>query len=93
MKIAIPVEMGQVCPHFGHAPEFVVAITEEGKIIKTETHENPGHEPGRLPAWLAGLGVKAILAGMGERALSLFQAHPGLRGGLRTDGRGPRGLS
>jgi Uncharacterized conserved protein len=31
MKIAIPVEMGQVCPHFGHAPEFVVFITEEGK--------------------------------------------------------------
>jgi len=75
MKIAIPVEMGQVCPHFGHAPEFVVAITEEGKIIKTETHGNPGHEPGKLPAWLAGLGVKAILAGgMGERAISLFQA-------------------
>jgi predicted Fe-Mo cluster-binding NifX family protein len=75
MKIAIPVESGQVCAHFGHAPEFMVAVTEEGKIVKTEMHENPGHEPGKLPAWLAGLGVKAILAGgMGERAISLFQA-------------------
>lgn len=75
MKVAIPTEAGQVCSHFGHAPVFTVAITEEGKIVKTETHENPGHEPGKLPAWLGGLGVKVVLAGgMGERALSLFEA-------------------
>ncbi|NLH94607.1 MAG: dinitrogenase iron-molybdenum cofactor [Synergistaceae bacterium] len=75
MKIAIPVENGRVSAHFGHAPQFLVALTEEGKIVRTETHENPGHEPGKLPTWLAGLGVKAILAGgMGERAISLFQA-------------------
>jgi len=75
MKIAIPVEAGQVCPHFGHAPEFMVAITEEGKVVKAENHANPGHEPGKLPAWLAGLGVKAILAGgVGERAMALFEA-------------------
>ena len=80
MKIAIPVEMGQVCPHFGHAPEFVVAITEEGKIIKTETHENPGHEPGRLPAWLAGLGVHGE-RGYGIRGRRLMGCCGGGRGG------------
>jgi len=75
MKIAIPLEGGRVCAHFGHAPHFLVAVTEEGHVVKKEMLENPGHEPGKLPAWLAGLGVKAILAGgMGERAISLFQA-------------------
>ncbi len=86
LKIAVPMEGGLVCPHFGHAPEFLVVATDEDKPVAREVYENPGHEPGRLPRWLADLGVKTILAGgMGDRAVSLFKAN-GIRVCLGVSG-------
>ena len=75
MKIAIATADGAVSPHFGHCPEFTLALVENGQIKQMETVPSPGHQPGALPEFLAKLGVSIIIAGgMGPRAQELFQA-------------------
>ncbi|EHM09211.1 hypothetical protein TheveDRAFT_0022 [Thermanaerovibrio velox DSM 12556] len=75
MKIAVPLEGGNVCAHFGHAPQFMLVTADQGTVVKKEMLDNPGHEPGRLPKWLGDMGIEAIITGgMGERAVNLFRA-------------------
>lgn len=75
MKIAIPVENGCLCTHFGHCAEFAVydvdlaARTTRAKAL----HRPPPHEPGVLPRWLHEQGANVIIAGgMGQRAQQLL---------------------
>ncbi|MBN1662370.1 MAG: P-loop NTPase [Deltaproteobacteria bacterium] len=75
IKIAIPVEGGRLCAHFGHCETFVLVDvdTETKKIIKKEELPPPPHEPGLLPHWLHEKGANMIIAGgMGSRAQGLF---------------------
>ncbi len=75
VKIAIPLAEGKLCMHFGHCEEFAIIDADEKskKIIKKECVVPPPHEPGVLPKWLGGMGVKLVIAGgMGERARNLF---------------------
>jgi predicted Fe-Mo cluster-binding NifX family protein len=75
MKIAIPVENGKLCSHFGHCPAFaLIDIDEKTKKITGQTEiQAPPHEPGLLPPWLAKKGVNLIMAGgIGARACDLF---------------------
>ncbi|MCG1011568.1 MAG: NifB/NifX family molybdenum-iron cluster-binding protein [Tepidanaerobacteraceae bacterium] len=75
MRIAIPTDRGQVSAHFGHCEEFTVYDIDENqkKVIAKEVIENPGHEPGFLPIFLAKQNVNCIIAGgMGSRAKRLF---------------------
>jgi ATP-binding protein involved in chromosome partitioning len=74
VKIALPVENGNVTSHFGHSPHFGI-FEARGKVIVGETYvEPPPHSPGVLPAWLAEQGVKVVLAsGLGQRAISRFE--------------------
>ncbi|MBP7496268.1 MAG: ATPase [Bacteroidales bacterium] len=71
--IAIPVENGELCPHFGHCPNFVIFTINNSQIIKEELITPPPHEPGVLPAWLSQQGVTDVIAGgIGQKAISLF---------------------
>lgn len=73
MKVAIPLAEGVLCNHFGHCQQFAIVHVEQGRIVGKELLTPPPHEPGVLPRWLHGLGVKVIIAGgMGARALGLF---------------------
>lgn len=73
MKIAISTDTGFVSAHFGRCPSFTIAEIEEGKVLKIEEINNPGHQPAFLPNFLAELGVKYIICGgMGNRAQMLF---------------------
>ena len=75
MKIAIPLIEGKLAMHFGHCQEFVLIDADEQakKIIKKESVQPPGHEPGVLPRWLHEQGANIIISGgMGSRAQSLF---------------------
>ena len=73
MKIAISTDNGFVSEHFGRCPAFTIADIEGGKVLKIEEINNPGHQPGFLPGFLAERGVKYIICGgMGNRAQSLF---------------------
>jgi len=73
MKIAISTDTGFVSAHFGRCPSFTIAEVEEGKVLKVEEINNPGHQPVFLPNFLAERGVKYIICGgMGNRAQMLF---------------------
>jgi ATP-binding protein involved in chromosome partitioning len=75
MKIAIPVENGHLCAHFGHCAEFAVYdIDPTTKTTRTKAmHRPPPHEPGVLPRWLHAQGANVIITGgMGQRARQLF---------------------
>lgn len=73
-RIAIPVEQGMLCDHFGHCEYFYVAEVENGAIVKEEEITPPEHQPGLYPAWVAGQGVSIVIAGgMGEKAKELFR--------------------
>lgn len=75
VKIAVPIENGRLCNHFGHCETFALldADIEKKTIIRREDIPAPPHEPGLLPSWLQERGVNMIIAGgMGSRALGLF---------------------
>ena len=73
LKIAISTDRDDVSAHFGRCPSFTIVEIEDGKLIKKETIDNPGHHPGFLPQFLHERSVGAIVAGgMGQRAVGLF---------------------
>jgi len=75
-KIAIPLENGKLCSHFGHCQQFAIVDIENNKIISENLITPPPHEPGLLPGWLAERGVNEVIAGgMGQRAIDLFTGH------------------
>ena len=76
MKVAIAKDGDIVSEHFGHCTEYAVFVIEESKITSREILESPGHEPGKLPPFLASHKVTHVLAGgMGPRAVDLFCAN------------------
>jgi len=71
--IAIPLENGQLCSHFGHCEEFAILNTENGTIVSEKTVTPPEHQPGLYPGWISQFGVTDVIAGgMGQQAISLF---------------------
>lgn len=73
MKIAIATDGNFVSAHFGHCPHYTIYDVDENKVNGKKIIENPGHQPGFLPGYLAELGVNCIIAGgMGPRAQELF---------------------
>ncbi len=78
MKIAIPLENGRLCQHFGHCKSFAIIVTNRTatRITGRSDVEPPPHEPGVLPLWLAGQGVNLVIAGgIGSRARELLLQH------------------
>jgi len=72
-KIAISTDGDQVAPHFGRCPSYTLFEINEKSVANKEVIDNPGHEPGFLPVFLAERGVTCIIAGgMGPRAQMLF---------------------
>ena len=73
MKIAVPAEGQNICPHFGHCESFILFDVEDGKITAENVIPNPGHRPGFLPNFLADRGAEVIIAGgMGGGAVDIF---------------------
>lgn len=71
MKIAVAVENGQVCGHFGHSPSFSFYEVEDGKIVSSENIQSPGAGHGILPDFIASNRAKVIIAGgMGAGAVN-----------------------
>ncbi|MHA1149725.1 MAG: NifB/NifX family molybdenum-iron cluster-binding protein [Promethearchaeota archaeon] len=76
MKIAISSEAGNVCAHFGRAPEFVFVTLEDNKVVKKEVLPNPGHTVGSIPQFINEKGAKYIITGgMGHRAVEFFNQY------------------
>ncbi len=73
MKVAISTDGDFVSPHFGRCPLFTIVNIKDGKVVKRETIDNPGHQPGYIPQFLHQQGVQCIVCGgMGMRATGFF---------------------
>lgn len=76
MKIAISTESGNVCAHFGRAPEFTLVTIEDNQVLKKEVLQNPGHSVGSIPQFVNQQGAKYMIAGgMGHRAEDFFNQY------------------
>jgi predicted Fe-Mo cluster-binding NifX family protein len=72
-RIAIPLENGVLCAHFGHCEEFAIVDVENNLITGISKVIPPEHVPGLYPKWVAQLGVTdVIVGGMGQKAVDLF---------------------
>lgn len=75
MRLAIATENGTVAAHFGRCPSYTLVDIQDGAEIAREIVHNPGHEPGRIPAFLHQHGANVVVAGgMGHRAKELFDS-------------------
>ncbi len=71
--IAIPLENGILCAHFGHCEKFAIIEVDNNLIIHTKEVTPPEHIPGLYPRWIADFGVTAVIGGgMGQKAIELF---------------------
>jgi len=71
--IAIPLENGNLCTHFGHCEQFAIVEVENDKITNIKTETPPEHVPGLYPKWVAQFGTTDVIAGgMGQQAIMLF---------------------
>jgi predicted Fe-Mo cluster-binding NifX family protein len=71
--IAIPVENGVLCAHFGHCQQFAIVNVVNNVITDVKELTPPEHVPGAYPRWVARFGVTDVIAGgMGQQAISLF---------------------
>lgn len=76
MKVAIAKDGNDVAQHFGHCSEYAIYDVADSTITGKNILQSPGHEPGRLPAFLAAHQVTHVLAGgMGPKAVQLFCAN------------------
>jgi len=71
--IAIPLENGVLCAHFGHCQQFAIVEVENDAIKNIRALTPPEHVPGLYPRWVAQFGVTDVIAGgMGQKAIELF---------------------
>ena len=71
--IAIPMEDGVLCAHFGHCKYFAVATVVNNQITEMKELTPPEHESGVYPSWVASLGVTDVIAGgIGQKAITLL---------------------
>ncbi len=74
-KIAIPMENGNLCAHFGHCMYFAIVDVKNNEIKEIQEVTPPEHQPGVYPRWIAGFEVTDVIAGgMGQKAIDLFLA-------------------
>jgi predicted Fe-Mo cluster-binding NifX family protein len=72
-KIAIPMENGKLCAHFGHCEYFAIVNIENNEIKDIQEVTPPEHQPGLYPRWVASFGVTDVIGGgMGQKAIDLF---------------------
>jgi len=71
--IAIPLENGILCAHFGHCEKFAIVEVVDNQISDVKELTPPEHVPGLYPKWVGEFGVTDVIAGgMGQKAINLF---------------------
>lgn len=75
MKIVVGVDGRAVSAYFGRSKQFIVFDVEDGKIVKEETFDNPGHTlVSSPPKFVAKLGVGAVIGGtVGRIAFNIMK--------------------
>jgi predicted Fe-Mo cluster-binding NifX family protein len=94
MKIAVPLQNGRFCSHFGGAEEFALFGVDpfDRGIASRDTGAPPEHGRGVYPMWLQRQGATVVLAGgMGPRAIGILAQH-GIEVVLGVEGDDPEDL-
>jgi len=72
-RIAIPVENGILCPHFGHCQAFAFVDVKGNLITDVSIIDPPEHQPGTFPRFVTAHGATDVIGGgMGPQAIALF---------------------
>jgi predicted Fe-Mo cluster-binding NifX family protein len=72
-RIAIPVENGSLCPHFGHCQAFAFVDVKDSIITDITIIDPPEHQPGTFPRFVSAHGATDVIGGgMGPQAITLF---------------------
>lgn len=75
MRIAIPVENGEIYQHFGHAPAFRVYDVENSKVIQVQEVPATGSGHAAMAGLLADLNVGTVICGgIGFGAVSALES-------------------
>ena len=95
MKIAIPLNDGRFCDHFGGAQAFAFYdVDDNGRTIGHRLFgAAPEHGRGVFPVWFKQQGATVVLAGgMGPRAVDIF-ARQGIEVVLGVEGDDPEDIA
>lgn len=80
MRIAIPLENGQVAQHMGHCPSYLIADIDGTTVTKTVEMTNPRHGPGGPPpVFLANLGVEHVVGWGAPEHFLVFLGRVGVK--------------
>ena len=60
--IALPLEDGILCAHFGHCETFAIVTVVDNQITEIKEQTPPEHVPGLYPRWVASFGVTDVIA-------------------------------
>lgn len=73
MKACMPRSSKMVGRHFGKSPEFACFIIDDGKVVSTEVHANPGRDKVNVPEMVVGFGATHVIAyGIGSKAKAIL---------------------
>jgi len=78
IQVAIPLQGGRFCEHFGGAEAFAFYTVDlaSGTVGERRVDTPPEHGRGIFPMWLRNQGTEIVLAGgMGPRAVGIFAQH------------------
>ena len=95
VRIAIPMNAGAFCEHFGAARQFhfYEGRRHHRQIVGAGRIDAPDHQPGTLPRWLAAQNVDLlVVSAIGERALIML-ADAGIEACLADGPRAPDQLA
>ncbi|MDD3572635.1 MAG: NifB/NifX family molybdenum-iron cluster-binding protein [Eubacteriales bacterium] len=75
VKMVVGVDGRTLSPYFGRSKQFLVFDVENGKIVKEQMFENPGHTLiSSPPKFVAKLGVNVVIGGIiGRIAYSIMR--------------------
>lgn len=75
-RIAVATEAGEVAQHFGHCSTYRVYDVVDGQVQAVTEFDNPGHDAGFPPDFVAGLDANVVIVGgIGTGAINRFQGH------------------
>lgn len=63
MLVATPFQDGEICQHFGHAPQFKLFTVENGKVVESVVIDTVGSGHAALASFLSAHNVNILVCG------------------------------
>ncbi len=74
-RIAVPIENGKLCSHFGGCKSFAFIDVEDNKVINTTIVNAPEHQTGSFPRFIiSNKATDLIVRGIGPQAINILSS-------------------